>query len=389
MTNYLKLVLLCITMALISFEGAVIADEAGKSKIVSSKFFRHIMFRETPFASYRGIYPVDSKTTPDFAHYKFSYDEQGRVREIQYQINDRIIRGNEVWDSFIWFAPKVKIDYQPNKEVHTYFNSRNEPFTAHGNVFKAVYQLDDKGQRTSLKFYDEKGELSENAWNIHRYEWRFANNKVYEKRFDLKGEQRPLRPEFRFFEVELDYDNDGKLTFLKNLGLEGKPTNNDSGAGIDRIVYDHNGNFTRWQVYDKDGNPVEGNRPMVHVGEHMYDQYGNKVGLRGFDRFGKQIGFSWGVFEHVRAYNEHGNMSEQVMLNDAGEVMGHVFMEYADTNDTFSWLKSKDKSGNLVATPMLGGAAALQFVYSDSGVERKLFNADMTPYTPPTQSETD
>lgn len=355
----------------------------------SKQYFRHIMFRETPFASYRGIHPVASDNPPNFAHYEFSYDELNRISGIRYQVNNSLIRRNEVFDSFIWFAPEVRIEYSAERETHTYYNLEGEQIEAHGAVYTAVYTLNDKGRRVSLAFFDKQGQPSESAWNVHRYEWREKNGLVYEKRFDLKDQQRPLRPEFEFYEIELEYDRDGKLAFLRNLGLEGIPTNNESGAGIDRIVYDPKGNFIRWMVYDKDGNPVEGNHPMVHLGEHLYDHLGNKIGLRGFDRYGKRIPFSWGTYEHVNTYNQHGNAEELLMFDSESQMTRHLLIEYNQEQSQIIWLKSLDEKRELVASPMLGGAAALQYIYEDDGsVSRELYNVDMTSFTPPAQATT-
>ncbi|WP_100642389.1 hypothetical protein [Alteromonas facilis] len=351
-----------------------------------TSYFRHIMFRETPYAPYRGIYPLDESTPPNAAHYQFKQDRQGRITQITYQQKDALIRGNEVWDSFIWFAPRVDIAYEGNTETHTYYDSDGNRIAAHGNVYTAIYELNNNNQRVALRFYDQQGNASESEWNIHRYEWRHANGKVYEKRLNLNDEQQPLRPVFTFYEVELEYDRDGKLVFVRNLGLTGEPTNNESGAGIDRITYDHNGNFSRWQVYDKDGKPVEGNRPMVHLGEHLYDANGNKVGMRGFDRYGKQITFSWGIYEHVRAFNQYGNMVEHAMYNADGSLSRHLLIEYNQAQTEITWLKSIDEQRQLVNSPMLGGAAALQYEYStDGNVVRRPFNADMSEFNPPQQ----
>ena len=358
--------------------------------IETTKSFRHIMFRETPYAPYRGIYKLDKRAKQNTAHYQFSYDKDGRVTEIRYQINNALIRGNEVWDSFIWFAPKVKISYHTNREIHTYFDAHDNQISAHGNVYRAVYALDAEGKRTSLQFFDKFAKPAESEWNIHRYEWRHENGKVYEKRFNLAKQQQPLRPAFRFYEVELTYDNDNKLAFVKNLGLEGKPTNNDSGVGIDRITYDQNGNFSRWQVYDKKGNPVEGNRPMVHLGEHLYDEFGNKVGLRGYDRFGNRMAFSWGAFEHVRTFYKNGNQKSHLIYDTQGELTRHLAIEYSEDSSHIRWLKSLDKNNQLAASPMLGGAAALGFEYQKDGKAlRTLYTKDMTVFKPKQQAKSE
>lgn len=354
----------------------------------STEHYRHMMFRESPYAPYRGIHGIGKTSPADTAHYRFMHDHQGRVIEISYQMNDKLISGNEVWDSFIWFAPKVKIAYTDDGETHTYFGAGNTQITAHGAVYRAEYQHDDQGRRTALRFYDEAGEPSENAWNVHRYEWRHAHGKVYEKRFDLNNTMQPMRPVLDFYEVELEYDGGGRLAFMRNLGTDGTPTNNESGAGIDRITYDHHGNFIRWQVYDKDGNAIEGNRPGVHLGEHLYDEFGNKVGFRGFDRHGNQMPFSWGAFEHVRTFNRFGNMEEHRMYLEDGTLDRFLKIEYNEDQNQIVWLKSLDANRQIVNSPMLGGAAQIQLVYNADGtMEQQAFNADMTPFTPPAPAE--
>lgn len=370
-------------MVLVHILSVPLMVQAAPKSASSHKFFRHIMFRESPYAPYRGIHTISEKASQNNAHYQFSYDEKGRISEIRYQMNNQLINGNEVWDSFIWFSPKVAISYHKDKEIHTYYDVQNKQISAHGKVYRAVYALDKKGKRLGLSFFDEHAKPVESAWHIHRYEWRHENGKVYEKRFNLNNEQQPLRPEFTFYEVELTYDHDNKLSFVKNLGLAGKPTNNDSGAGIDRIIYDQHGNFTRWQVYDKDGNPVEGNRPMVHMGEHLYDEFGNKVGLRGYDKFGQRKAFSWGAFEHKSTYYPNGNQKSHKIFDENARLSRYLVIEYNQTHSHILWLKSLDEEEQLSPSPMLGGAAALKFDYqADGGAKRTLFNRDLTKYTP-------
>ncbi|MFC3094495.1 hypothetical protein DRW07_13600 [Alteromonas sediminis] len=360
---------------------------ASNTENATTAFYRHIMFRETPYATYRGIHPVVEETAPYFAHYQFTHDDKGRVTSIRYQMQENLIFGNQVWDSFIWFAPQVNIDYGPGKEVHTYFDVNGRQIAAHGDVYSAHYSLDKSGKRQSLHFYDENGEPSQNEWNIHRYEWRHEGGYVFEKRFNLANEQQPLRPEFEFYEVKLDYDKNGQLAFVYNLGLDGTPTNNSSGAGIDRITYDQNGNFVRWQVYDKEGKPVEGNRPMVHLGEHLYDEFGNKVGLRGYDRFGKQIPFSWGAFEHSATFNERGNQIRQRIVDESGSTLQFFARKYTPDHSKILYVQSLNDNEMVTHSPALGGAAQVRYQYiSDGSYKIERLNADGSVFTDNNQS---
>jgi hypothetical protein len=360
-------------LALISF---AITSIAGNT---NTKYFGHIVFRETPMAPYKGIYPLSEEQSKKQVHYAFKYDETGRVYEIATRLGSQLVADNGNWDSFIWFAPMVRIEYGDGSETHTYYDASGTQIAAHGNVYSAVYDINESGDRVGLKFYDEAGEPSENAWNIHSYAWDvLGEGKFREKRFGLDGEQRPLRPEFTFYEVILEYDYLGQLAFVRNMGLEGVPTNNESGAGIDRITYDHNGNFIRWQVYDKDGNPVEGNRPMVHLGEHLYDSKGYKVGLRGFDRFGNRIPFSWGVFEHANEFDSFGNEIAQKFYGPGGQLYSKVESAFAKSGLYRTSMKGYGPNGELVRHQMLGGAAVLEFVRdSDGAVTVKRYDPEM------------
>ncbi len=356
-----------------------------------SEFFRHIMFRESPFAPYKGIYPIDKKQANKVAHYRFDYDKQGRVISIAHMIGDKVISNNGNWDSFIWFAPKVTIEYGKNKETHRYFNILNEQVEAHGKVYSAEYQLTD-GMRTSLTFTDKEGKPSQNAWGAHHYTWSVdEKGLIIEKRFGLDKKMVSIRPEFKFFETRLHYDNEGKLMFMYNYGLEGEPTNNDSGAGIDRIYYDLNGNFQRWQVFDKDHKPVNGNRPMVHIGEHLYDNYGNKIGIRGFDVNGAPKLFSWGHSLALNSYDKFGNQVSVTSFGEDKKFLSNAQIEYSKDGLKRTWIKFFDENKNLVNSPQLGGGAALEYNYKEGerlASGRTIYDANMKKIEPPKQENT-
>jgi len=331
----------------------------------SSKFFRHLMFRESPYAPYKGIHPISASEAKTSAHYKFDYDSKGRVVAIAHQIGNEVIADNGNWDSFIWFAPKVTIEYGKNHQIHRYYDVENQQIEAHGKVYRAEYKLAN-GERIELKFYDKEGNPSQNAWNAHQYQWQHDNEgRVIEKRYGLDGQLVSIRPQFEFYETRLDYDQQGRLQFMYNYGTTGESTNNPSGAGIDRIFYDLDGNFQRWHVYDKDGNPVEGNRPMVHIGEHLYDSLGNKIGMRGFDKHGAPMKFAWGDFLLKHDYDSFGNQTGTQVFDEMGQQKMHAVVEYSEDGLQRKWIKFVNEQGELIASPQLGGAAALEFHYED------------------------
>jgi hypothetical protein len=353
-TQYI-LVLLCVIASTISYA----------QQVVESKYYRHLMFRESPFSFYKGIHPISKETVNSVAHYKFDYDEKRRVIAISHQIGNQIISDNGNWDSFIWFAPKVTIEYNANGEIHRYFNVDNEQIATHGNVYNAIYTYNEHGVRSSLKFSDDKNQPSENGWHAHRYEWSTdEEQRIVEKRYSLNNKLVSIRPEFKFYETRLDYDDSGRLQFMYNFGLESKPTNNESGAGIDRIYYDHKGNFQRWQVFSKDKNPVAGNRPKVHVGEHLYDNFGNKIGLRGFDVDGQRMGFSWGDFSISSNYDSFANKTGSHSYNENGKLNVASKTDYSSDGLRKELFSIVNDQGHPISSPRLSGAAAIKFQYT-------------------------
>lgn len=357
---------------------------------VSTEYYRHLMFRESPYATYKGIHPIDAEQASKSAHYRFEYDNKNRVIMVSHQIGDELIADNGNWDTFIWFASKVTIEYSKNAEIHHYFNVDNLASEVHGNVFRAEYQINDKQQRTSMRLFNQAGEPSTNAWGSNQYKWTIdEKGRIAEKRFDLAGKQVAIRPGFDFYEIRLDYDEQGRLQFMTNYGLDGQITNNQSGAAIDRIYYDQLGNFQRWTVFNKDREPIEGNIPMVHIGEHLYDSHGNKVGLRGFNRYGEPINFAWGPFEFIYSYDDFGNQIEEKAYAKPDVIFDINKFTYSKNGLKREWMKVVDTLGELVASPRLGGAAAIKFDYnsnSKTSTKRTLYDVNLKEFRPPSNS---
>ena len=123
---------------------------------------------------------------------------------------------------------------------------------------------------------------------------------------------------------------------------------------------------------------------MVHIGEHLYDTFGNKVGLRGFDKFGIRKAFSWGAFEHKSTYYPNGNQKSHQIFDEKRQLSRHLLLEYNQAQSHISWLKSLDENNQLTASPMLGGAAALKYEYLDDGSRSPtLFNSDLSEFKAP------
>lgn len=344
-----------------------------------TEYYRHLIFRESPYSNIRGIHQIDKATSDNETHYRFVYDDQNRLVEVSHRLGDFIINDNYNWDSFLWFSSKMTIEYTTNQEIRYYYNRLDEKVEAHGKMYKSVFDINENGERTELKFYDKDGNPSENAWNIHKYQWTIeGDGNVLEKRFNLQNEAQPFRPDFTFYTVRLEFGDDDVLDFVHHLDENGKRINNSMKAGMDRIVYDQEENFSRWMVFDKDLKPVEGNAPEFALGEHLYDARGNKVELRGFDVVGRNKAMPNGVARVLNTYDRYNNQIEVKALDLQGNLMQHVKREYSKDGRRIEWLKFYDAEGNLVM-PEGVDFAALKFEYAEDGSMsgRKRFDQDL------------
>ena len=294
-------------------------------------------------------------------------------------MGDFIVNDNNNWDSFIWFSPKMTIEYSNNKETRYYYNRLDKKIEAHGKMYKAVFDLNDKGQRTAVKYYDKDNQPSENSWNIHRYEWtHLGNGNILEKRFNLKNESQPIRPNFTFHTVKLEYGDDDLLDFVHHLDDNGNYINNTMKAAMDRIVYDQEENFSRWMVFDKDLKPVNGNAPEFAIGEHLYDPRGNKVELRGFGVIGERKAMPTGVARVVNAYDKYNNQIEVKILDLEDNLLQRVKRQYSKDGRRIEWIRYVDAQGEL-SKPGGANFAAIKFEYAQNGSlsGRKFFDINM------------
>ncbi|WP_418510589.1 hypothetical protein [Corallibacter sp.] len=332
-----------------------------------TEYYRHLVFRESPYSDIRGIHMIDGQTSKNETHYKFVYDGQDRLIEVSHRLGDYIINNNDNWDSFIWFSPKMTIEYKNNQEIRYFYNRLDKKIETHGKMYKAVFDLDRNGKRTAVKFYDKDNNPSENAWNIHTYQWtHLGNGNVLEKRFNLKSESQPIRPDFTFYTVKLEYGNDDLLDFIHHIDENGEYMNNTMNAAMDRIVYDQEGNFSRWMVFDEDLKPSEGNAPEFAIGEHLYDARGNKVELRGFDVIGKPKAMPTGVARILNTYDSYNNLIEEKILDLQNNVLQHIKREYSKDGKRIEWMKFIGQDGKLLMHPH-AKYAAMKFDYAEDG----------------------
>ena len=229
----------------------------------SFKHFRHLLFRESPMEPLRGRHEISAEQAKTTLHHRFRYDNQGRLIEVNRAMGDQPTSNVGSFAGFFWWAPQLRIEYAPGKEIRSFHNEAGERMAAHGAVWRMEFALDAQGRHTSLHYFDKDGQPVEGAWGVHRYAWDYPEpGVVIETRHKLNGEPAAMRPDFPFQRVRLEFGSDDLLDAVLNIDAQGQLVAAPGGAAVDRLYYDPWLNMVRWQVFDAEQRPKNGNGPM-------------------------------------------------------------------------------------------------------------------------------
>jgi hypothetical protein len=336
-------------------------------------YFTQMTFRETPFADLHGIYPIAEEQSKNHNHYRFSYDSLGRPVEVSFRLGDDI-RNLNVSSNALSFAPVIRIEYGEGMEVRTFFDRFMNPTLANG-AFREVYEVDEDGNRISLRFYDVEDARIESNWGIYIYEWTVnRRGTVTETRSDSHGEPVSIRPHFPFYCVKLHYDQQGLLALMENYGTTCEElTLNDLNAAQDKLQYDARGGFYAWNVYDAEEKRSVGNGPMVARGIMERDDLGHTTREYYEDVGGKVMTSSYGWTNSYASFDEHGNMVERFNHDATGKRTNNPLRGYSGYIVTYD--KSGKRRTNLIyqdadgsaATHLTRGYHSVKTEYDDRG----------------------
>lgn len=339
----------------------------------SFKTYRHLVFRESPVEPISGRHEINAEQARNTLHHRFRYDDQGRLIEVRRAVGDQVTRNPGSFEGFFWWAPQLRIEYAPGKETRSFYNEAGDRIAAHGPVWRMEFTLDAQGRRSALHYFDKDGKPVNGTWGAHRYAWEHpAPGVVIETRFALDGTPTPLRPDFLFQRVRLEFGHDDLLDTMLNIDAQGQLVATDSGSAVDRIVYDPWRNFVRWQVYDTQRRPKNGNAPMVAMGEHVYNALGQARMLRGFGEQGEDRAMDGSEGPTTYEYDVHGNQTHQQLRNMKGELSFEARLSYSPDGSRLEWVRYFDGQGRPASPPGLppemAGMVAQQLQYDARGL---------------------
>ncbi len=314
MKHLVKNVFIIVLLASVSCQTA---DKSANSGV---KYFRHLKFSETPFDIFSGLHGLTAEEAGDIIHYKFSYDDQGRLISLEYRRGDELLEGARSG------APRIQISYEGNKEVQHYFDSKGEPMSRSG-CFTAEYKLDENGARTGLRFLDQEGNPVENRNGIAWYKWEIlVNGQLRENRFNLEGEETVLNEFCPFYELRFTYDENGFVSNMANFQgdtMYNCTVENCGDIGVSYFSFDYNdaGDLTQFTV-----SSLNGQLSNLYWGwarfENKYDEHGNVIERSMFDQDNEPLaGMAVPVTQTV--YDEHGAVVEVKYLDPQRNLMNH------------------------------------------------------------------
>lgn len=354
------------------------------------KYYRHLVFRESPVEDVKGRLEIDAAAARELLHHRFRFDGQGRPTEIVRAVGQRLTRNEGSFGGFFWWAPALRIEYTPGKEIRSFFNEAGDRIAAHGAVWRMEFSLDAQGRRSALNYFDRDGQPVDGAWGIQRYQWEHpAPGVIVEARFNRRGESAPMRPDFLFHRVRFEFGHDDLLDFMFNVDAKGETTASPTGSAVDRLVYDPWGNFHRWQVFNQQRHPHNGNATDVATGEFVHDGLGQVRLLRGFGPQGEDRAIAGLGGPMSFEYDRHGNQVRQQLRTMDGELVRESRQEYSADGSRLLMVRYFDAQGRPASPaglpPALAGMVAQQFQYDERGLRKGVLQlgADMKPLPAP------
>ncbi|MFN8241216.1 MAG: hypothetical protein U0X39_10780 [Bacteroidales bacterium] len=316
---------------------AACAGNGQKKADSSVKYFRGILFSETPYDMERGSRELTPDQAKSINSYKFTYDNAGKLLSVEYVRNDSLLNYGSLQG-----AAKITYEYPEGKQVKKYYDSKGQQIESAG-AYTAEYTLDDKGNRTGLKFFGKNGEPVENRNKIHSWVWSLLpDGMVRELRYNLAGQETVMNPFCPFYELRFTYNDKGYVTRMANYmadTLYNCTAENCGDIGVSYFTFEPN-------------------------------EFGEVEKFSVFNVTGQMSNLYWGWSKRISKYDENGYPVEVAYLDQDNEYIGGKSVpvtQYSyDEHGAVSEVRNMDKDRNLINDPN-SGVAITRFKYDGTG----------------------
>jgi YD repeat-containing protein len=324
---------------IIAILSAVIACSGGGEKKEAKpevEYYRGLQFSETPYDTEKGVHPLTADEAKTINNFKFTYDESGRLVSVEFNRNNVLLGYSSMG------AAKITYEYKDNKQIKRWFSKDNEQIESAG-AFTSEYTLDEKGNRTGLKFYGKDGSPVENRNKIHSWVWSILpDGMVRELRYNLAGQEVVMNPFCPFYELRFSYNEKGYVTRMANYmadTLYNCTAENCGDIGVSYFKFTPN-------------------------------EQGDNLKFEVFNVIGQMSNLYWGWSKFERKLDENGYVLEQAYYDQDNEYLGGknvpVTQNTYDKHGAVIETKNLDKDRNLINDPN-NGVAITEYKYDEAG----------------------
>ena len=286
--------------------------------------YKHLVFRETPYAETKGRIEISKERALKENNYKLTYNGLGKLILVEYNIAGKLIgtRRSGMLDGNRNLMPKTKIVYKDGKEIRKFYDEYGNQRKNFMGVYKEVYSYNESNKRIGLQHFNEDDTPVNNSWKIYEYFWEhIGTNDIIEKRKNTKGVYVPMRSYYNFMTTLYKYTDEGILLSMNNIDESGNLVEEETGVAIDEPVYDKNLNIVSYKFLNAKKEPVVGTFIGAAGGIVTYDENGNvlqyvTVGLNGKPMVGNRAY----VFRNYK-FDTYGNVAERVFYGLNKEVI--------------------------------------------------------------------
>ena len=301
------------------------------------EFYRGLQFSETPYDTEKGVHLLTAGEAASINNYKFTYDDAGRLSSVEFNRNNVLLAYSSMGG-----AAKISYEYKDNKQIKRYFNKENEQIESAG-VFTAEYTLDEKGNRTGLKFFGKDGSPVENRNKIHSWVWSvLPDGMVREQRYNLANVEVVMNPFCPFYELRFSYNDKGYVTRMANYmadTLYNCTAENCGDIGVSYFSFTPN-------------------------------EHGDMLKFEVFNVIGQMSNLYWGWSRFERKVDENGYVLETAYFDQDNEYLGGknvpVSQNKYDEHGALVEVRNLDKDRNLINDPN-NGVAITEHKYDELG----------------------
>lgn len=305
----------------------------------------------------------------------YSYDEKGRIIEVQFLGQDGKVRGNKIglaikqytydeddnWTQVRYLSatgnpshdgnncPLVKISYDKwgNRESERYYTLDEKPsYRTDVAACGFVYEHDDNGFRTTQSYLDSKGNLiiGKNGFAIARFTHNDDGYQTSIEFLDTEGSRVNNVSEDGEISGVIKYtvNDKGLQLTITNYDIKDRPIENSAGIHKYMCKYDSVGNLLQIDYQDKNLKPAHYAGFNCSV-KYKYDERYQCQSMSFYDEDGHLTYDQNGVAICQYTYDKTGNVVKYEFLDKDGKTLVNSHNGYAVEEVKY------DELGNIIA----------------------------------------